>query len=317
MNHLPIKLILIFLFLNLAIESFPQAEVSISSNWYNRAGYNPASIARDDYLYVFSNIRQQWIGIKGAPTTLTLQASEYFRDLKSAFGFSLTGDKIGVQQTLNPMLSYAYRILYDRYNWISMGLSAGIFLRSQNGARHEAETRYDPSIIYDTRTVFWPDINLGFEYQTRNFIYSLSSTHLPALWKADSLFLFANHRYGSIKYKSNDFRLYNYCIGVQVINKYDQFIVEGNVCFRIKHQTGLISGPREILELGLTYRSSRVLTLLFGTYLTPDCKLGYAFSQSFLPGYYANGSHEILFEYRIPKKAAFMRNYHDRENWYN
>jgi type IX secretion system PorP/SprF family membrane protein len=301
----------------MAKESFPQADISNSSNWYNRAGFNPASITRDDYLYIFSNIRQQWIGIEGAPTTLTLQGSQYIRDLKSAFGFSLIGDKIGVHQTLNPMFSYAYRIIYDRHKWISMGLSAGIYLRSYNGAKYEAEMLNDPSIIYDFNTIIWPDIHLGFEHQTKHFIYSISSTHLPSIWKNDSLFLFASHRYGSIIYKSTDFKRYNYSIGVQAINKHNQFLVEGNACLRIKHQTGLISGPREILELGLTCRSSGILTFLFGTYVTPDCKIGYSFSQSFIPGYYANGTHEILFEYRIPKKAAFMRNYHDRENWYN
>jgi len=294
-----------------------QADISMPTHWYNRANYNPATIARVDYLYLFSDVRQQWAGVKGAPITLNLQASEYFLDLKSAFGFSLVADKTGATQSFNPMLTYAYRINYNRYRFLSLGLSAGVFTRSVNGSLFEAETIVDPSINYNVEWTIRPDVNLGFEYQTPHFIYSISSTHLLSVGKPNSLFLIANHRYVSVIYKTTDPVLFNFNAGLQVVNRQNLVVIEGNACFRFKHQTGLISGPREIFELGLTLRTSRLLTALFGVNITPDLKVGYVYNQSFITGYYPNSTHEIMLEYRIEKKAAFTRQYHNRVYWYN
>jgi type IX secretion system PorP/SprF family membrane protein len=310
------RLFLVLSGLFFTLKAMPQSDISMSTNWYNRASYNPAAITRDDYLYLFSNIRQQWTGVKGAPTTLNIQGSQYFYDLHSAFGFSLTADKIGATQSVDPIFSYAYRIMYGRERWLSMGLSAGLFFRSINNSLYEAVVIDDPSISSEVENLLRPDANLGFEYQTKHFIYSLSTTHLFSLFKPNNLTLISNHRYCSVVYKNNDPSYYNYNLGLQLINRQNIFIVEGSACFRIKHQTGLISGPREICELGAIVRSSRQLTLLAGLNITPNCKVGYAFNQSFITGYYPNSTHEIVFEYRIKKKTASMHQYRNVGMWY-
>jgi len=79
-----------------------QADISMATHWYYRANYNPASIARTEYAYFFTNVRQQWIGIAGAPQVFNVQASQYIHDMRSAFGLSLVGDKIGVTKAYNP-----------------------------------------------------------------------------------------------------------------------------------------------------------------------------------------------------------------------
>lgn len=71
----------------LSQEIFSQADISMATHWYNRANYNPASIARTNYLYLFTNVRQQWVNVAGAPQVLNLQTSFYNENLKSAFWF--------------------------------------------------------------------------------------------------------------------------------------------------------------------------------------------------------------------------------------
>jgi len=295
-----------------------QADISMATHWYNRANYNPASIAKTEYLYFFSNVRQQWIGIDGAPKVFNMQASQYVNDMNSAFGISLVGEKIGVTQAYNPMLSYAYRISNDRDWWFSMGLSAGVFSRLTNGSLYEAETTVDPSISYTREQITKPDANVGFEFQSTYFIVSISSTHILSVNKSDNFFLNTNHRYGSVIFKNTNPDLFNFHAGMQVINRYNMTVVEGNVSFRFKRPTLLQSGPREIFDIGLTYRSSSQLTLLLGINLSSNLKVGYAYDQSFIKGIYPNGSHELMLEFRIPSRAA---NAHfqgeDRESWYH
>lgn len=288
----------------LATNALAQADISMATHWYNRANYNPASIAKTDYIYLFSNVRKQWVGVDGAPTVFNVQASEYFHSIHSAFGISLVSDRIGATQAINPMLTYAYRISNERDWSLSMGLSAGVFSRFVDNSLLEAENVSDPSIYSTMERIIRPDANVGVEFQNAHFIFGLSTTHLFSIAKDSTRFLNSNNRYGYAIYKNTDSELFNYNVGLQVVNRSNLTVFEGNASIRFKHATGLNSGPREIFDVGMTYRSSNQLTLLFGLNLSPNLRVGYAYDQSFMTGYNKNSSHEIMVEYRIPSKAA-------------
>jgi type IX secretion system PorP/SprF family membrane protein len=300
------------------LKAIAQADISMATHWYNRANYNPSSIARTDYMYLFSNIREQWIGVDGAPKVFNVQASQYIHQMRSAFGFSLVGEKVGLTYAYNPMVTYAYRISNSNKWSFSMGLSAGVFARTVNGSLFEAETILDPAISYGTHKTMRPDLNVGFEWQSAHLILSMSSTHLFSINKSDQMFLNNNHRYGSVIYKNSDLTILNYHVGVQVVNRKSMTIVEGNVSLRFKNPTGLVGGPRELFDLGLTYRTSSQMTLLFGLNVSQNLRLGYAYDSSFITGYNMNGTHEIMVEFRIPSKASATLTHCDNVDfWYH
>ncbi|MEI6142093.1 MAG: PorP/SprF family type IX secretion system membrane protein [Mariniphaga sp.] len=310
--------ILIILSLTSGIKVMAQADISMATHWYNRANYNPASIARPEYFYLFSNVRNQWVGVKGAPQVLNLQASAYIHDLHSAFGLSIVSDKIGVTKSYNPMVTYAHRISNARDWSLSMGFSAGVFARSVDGSLYESITILDPAIQYDITSTIKPDANIGFEYQSNHFILSLSSTHLFSVYRADTLFLNTTHRYGSLTYTNNNPELFNYHLGIQVVNRHNLTVIEGKAGIRFKRPTFLAGGPKEIFDIGITYRSSQQITLLFGLSVSQNMRVGYAYDQGFSQGYTPNGSHEIMIEFRIPSKAASTRcNCMNADYWYH
>jgi len=309
--------ILLAVFAVFGTKVYAQADISMATHWYNRANYNPASIARPEYIYLFSNARSQWNGINGAPMVYNVQVSEYIHSLRSAFGISMVSDQIGVTQAINPMITYAYRLANDRGWSLSMGLSAGVFSRFVNGSLFEAENTNDLLLFSDIEKVIKPDANFGVEFQNAHLVFGISTTHLFSIAKDSSLFLNSNHRYGYAIYKNTDSEILNYNIGMQVVNRYNLTVLEGNASIRFKHPTGLSTGPREIFDLGLTYRSSSQMTLLFGLNISSNLRVGYAYDQSFSVGYSQNASHEIMLEYRIPSKTASVcdqcRNF---EYWY-
>ncbi|MDP4207243.1 MAG: PorP/SprF family type IX secretion system membrane protein [Bacteroidota bacterium] len=311
----------LYIFIAVTLATVPkvraQADISIATYYYNRGSYNPASIARVDYLYLFSNAHLQWTGVKGAPRVFNVQVSGYNHEKRSALGLSIIGDKIGVIQTLNPMLAYAYRASHEQDWAFSMGLSAGIFSRSVSGALYEADEIVDPSIQYTMEKSILPDANIGFEFQNNHFVFSLSSTHLFSMGKSDNLYLNANHRYISAFYKNTNPELFNYHVGLMVINRDNLVTLQGSAYIRFKYQTGLISGPREIFEVGTTYSTSRYQSLLLGLYVSQDFRIAYSFNQTFNQGYSKNGTHEITLEYRIPQRSAFANYYRRRGYWYN
>ena len=297
---------------------YAQADLSMATHWYNRANYNPASIVRTDYIYLFSNVRQQWLGVVGAPKVINLQGSEYVNDIHSAFGISLAGEKIGATQAYNPMVTYAYRLSNNQSWSLAMGLSLGIFTRFINNTLLVAETSSDPSLNREIEKITRPDANVGLEFQTKYFIGSISSTHILSVNKTDLSFLNTTHYYGSVIYKNSNFELFNYHIGLQVVNQSNLTVLESNLNIRFKRPTGLQSGPREIFDLGFTYRTSQEMILLIAFNVTSYLRIGYAFGQSFNIGYDANGTHELMLEYRIPSKAASTRGqFENQEYWYH
>jgi type IX secretion system PorP/SprF family membrane protein len=286
-----------------------QADISMATHWNNRAYYNPAFIARTDFLYLFANVRKQWIGVDGAPEVLNLQASQYFDNIRSAIGVSIVSDKIGVTRSYNPLISYAYRIAKKDVWILAMGLSAGIFSRSVNGNLFEADNSFDPNLFDETRKYFSPDVNAGVEFQNNHFILGISSTHLFSTSRTDTLIATTNHRYAYAIYKNDETKLISYSTGLQVINKYCATILEGNFTLRVRHQPRnmsgvLLRGPQELFDVGLTCRTSRQMTVQLGMMLNSYLRIGYAYDQSLFRGYSQNQTHEIMLEYRIPAKAA-------------
>lgn len=283
---------------------YSQADISMATHSYNRANYNPATIARTDYIYLFSNVRSQWLDIDGAPTVINMQASKYFHSIRSAFGFSMICDKIGITQLLNPMLSYAFRISNNRDRSLSFGLSAGVFARSINGSLYNPDIIGDPFLNRNLENSIIPDVNAGAEFESTYFIFGISSTHLLSIGKMENQFSNSNHRYAYAIYKNTDNQMFNYNIGLQAVNRSNLTVMEITGGIRLKHPTGLSWGSRELFDVGLTYRTSQQLTFLFGINLSSDLRIGYAYDLSLIPGYYQNGSNEIMLEYRIPSKDS-------------
>jgi type IX secretion system PorP/SprF family membrane protein len=300
-----------------------QADITMATHWNNRAYYNPAFITRTDYLYLFTDVRRQWMGIDGSPEVLNVQASQYFQSMRSALGISLVIDKIGVTQSYNPMVAYAFRIAKKDKWTLSMGLSAGLFSRSVNGSLFEPDNLQDPSLLYYNLKSTKPDANVGVEFQNIHFIYGISSTHLFSMGKSDSLIRNANHRYAYAIYKNDEPRQFSYSAGVQIINKYNSTVVEGNVSLRLKHKPRLMEGTllrgsQELLDFGLTCRSSRQMTFNLGMMITSYIRIGYAYDQSLFSSYARNQTHEIMLEYRIPARSSSpVVKCGSKEYWYH
>ncbi|MDX8339705.1 PorP/SprF family type IX secretion system membrane protein [Draconibacterium sp. IB214405] len=292
---------------------FAQTDIGESSHWYNRGNYNPASIARPGYLYIFSNYRRQWVGIDGAPTVYNLNASGYVDEYNSAFGIALTKDEVGLTSALNPTFQYAYRVMFREDLNLAMGLSAGIYSREINATAYEAEVITDPVLDYTTEKFFSPDASVGFELQSKHFLYGLSTTHLFALWKEDDEFLITNHRYAYFIYRNSELELYNLTAGVQVANRRNLTLVQATAILRIKKPTGLIKGPTELFDIGVTAYSEKQLTLLTGINITRNMRVGYTYDFNFGANKIGNGSHEIVFEYRIPLRIIRDNGY----PWYD
>lgn len=300
----------LFLFILLAEA---QTELGTTSHWYSRTNYNPASIARPGFIYIFSNYRKQWTGFEGAPELYNVQASGFYDKQNSALGISMVKDKIGLTSAINPSLQYAYRVGLKEYLDLSLGLSIGVYSRRVNASAYDAEIIDDPTLNYVDQCYTSPDAAFGLELEGKHFIAGLSTTHLIAIWKPDSEFLISNHRYCYILYKNTDSELYNFTGGIMLGNRKNVNILETTAIIRFKLPTGLQKGPTELFDLGLTYRTTNQLTLITGLNLSPNLRVGYIYDFNFGMNTTGSNSHEIVLEYRFPLRLTRQTNY----IWYN
>ena len=308
-----IILILALAFCFLELKTLAQSDISMSTHWYNRASYNPASIVKPDYYYLFSNARKQWTGISGSPLIFNVQASVYNEEIRSGFGISLINDNIGLTHVFNPTFLYAHRVALNDQLYLSLGLSFGAFIRTVNASLFEAETIIDPALDYVDELNTRPDANVGFEFQGRYFFLGASTTHLFSINKTHNTLLNTNHRYAYVYYKNSDNDLFNVLIGTQVINRYNLNVYEGHAMIRFKYPTGLLKGPRELFDIGCSWRSTNQMTLLLGINITADLRAGYAYDYDFDLPKDKKGSHELVIEYRLP---ALSKNSCPGTNWY-
>lgn len=300
----------------LPIGLLAQTDISMATSWYNRGNYNPASIARPDYIYLFSNYRNQWAGVDGAPTVYNVQASLYSYPMKSAFGISVVDDQIGITNSFNPMLTYAYRISGEEWA-LSFGLSLGVFNRTIDVSQYSAVDDDDQALYETLEATTKPDANVGVEFQNRHFILGASTTHLFSIGKQENIYLNSNHRYLYGIYKNTNPELFSYYLGMQVVNHYNIFETEGSAIVRLKAPTGLMTGSRELIDLGVKYTSTSEMTALFGVNISSQLRVGYAYEYTFHTGYSKNGTHEVMLEYRIPFKSDKCVLCHDGSgDWY-
>jgi len=293
-------LLLLIIIICMSSKLLAQSDINMTTHWYNRASYNPAFIARPDYLYLFTNVRSQWLGVDGAPKTLNVEASGYIESLNSAFGISIVNDKIGLTSSINPTVLYAYRI-GDDLNWsLSFGLSGGIVSRSINTSDFNPKTPSDPTLYKYNDNSLQPDANVGVEFENNHFILGISSTHLFALKNSANLFLNSNHRYAYAIYKNTSNEMLNYNLGLQMVNRENLTILEGNARVQFRKPLGLTNSLRNIFDIGLTCRTSKMITFLIGFNIVQDLHIGYAYDQSFISGLSTYSTNEIMLEYRIP-----------------
>jgi type IX secretion system PorP/SprF family membrane protein len=153
-----------------------QQDALFTQYTYNKLLVNPAYAGSQDGFNINLVNRTQWIGISGAPNTLTMSGHTAVRDNKVGLGLNIFRDAIGPTVTNGFMGTYSYRLISENAA-ISFGIQAGLLYYDFNWAEMNLK---DQDYLFDPSNVrrITPDVNIGFYYQTEKFFAGLSSKHL-------------------------------------------------------------------------------------------------------------------------------------------
>jgi type IX secretion system PorP/SprF family membrane protein len=162
---------------------------------------NPSFAGRDGYTTVNLTVREQWVGLTGAPSTYA--ASFQTRILKNSFiskstavrkkivkptkggkvglGGYIFNDNNGIMKRTGFQLAYAYHISMGRTGGIPNDLSFGLAMTAYQFAVNTNGLIYDqadPLLNSYDRSVFIPDFNFGASFTTSKYYVGFAMSNL-------------------------------------------------------------------------------------------------------------------------------------------
>jgi len=290
-----------------------QQDPQFSMYMFNRQIINPAFVGLEGWTNLTSAVRTQWVGIEGAPKTITASINSPVEILHGAIGAVLYNDRIGQFNTNVLKANYAYRIdLGEPDDQHSLQIGIGLGLLNKN-------------IDFKFRTVFnnsWSDgsedpllttlqgngsgtlfdLGAGLYYQfKRNKGYiGIGSEHLTE----PSLKSLGDGLNAKIP------RHYNLLAGYRInLNALNMTMVPSIMLKNAGPQTQLDINLNLVFDpivLGVSYRIGDALIGLMGLQATDNLFVAYSYDYTLSKlGPYTSGSHELVITYLIPTKVKF------------
>lgn len=262
---------------------------------------NPAVAGNRGALSVAAFYRRQWVGISGAPETISLTADAPFFDNKVGLGLIIVNDKVGVTKETQFITNYSYNIELGNGK-LSFGLGAGIITTNTAWSDLVVLDPGDELYLVDSKLFVVPSFSFGTYYTYKNFFAGLS---IPK-------FLSYTFNYDKNKYS------------VQVDPGQYNFMLSTGYLYTVSPRLKLL--PSTLITLtpekkllydlnahvnfldrfwaGASYRNGRSITGLFQFHVNDQFRIAYTYNFD-IGGIqtYSSGSHEIMLRYEFKYKV--------------
>lgn len=280
-----------------------QQEALYSQYMFNQQIYNPAYTGIKGGMNINGFVRNQWMGLEGAPETQTLSVDRLMDDEKSAFGVHFVNDAIGAQKSTSLFANYAYWLPVNDKHRLSFGVAAGVSQDMLDGTKLRPTENDDIAIPLDLQKRIYPDVTAGIYLTNDKYYVGFSASKLiSSLSKPQYNF-------------SQTYRHYYFTAGyVATLNDdvkiYPSLLIKNDFKAPMQYDISTMILMREVLWMGLSYRNSmkqmqqgfiagssdNTLALIARLSILKNYKLGYAydFNRSNIAAS-AGGTHEISF----------------------
>ena len=258
---------------------------------------NPAFAGSRGALNIAAFYRKQWVGIAGAPETMTLAIDAPMLDDKLGLGLIIISDKIGVTNATQINTNYAYKISAGE-GVLSLGLGAGMVVTHTAWSDLIVLDPGDEYYLDDSRVFVVPNFSFGTYYSYHNFFAGFS---IPKL--LGYKFNFDKNKYVLKNDPEEYYFLFNtgYLFDISpklrflpstliAFSPNDKLIYDINAHFNFVNR----------LWIGGSYRNDRSIGALLQFQINNQLKFGYTYDFDFGNlRTYSSGSHEIMLRYEF------------------
>nr|WP_290938501.1 type IX secretion system membrane protein PorP/SprF [Haliscomenobacter sp.] len=169
----------LLILLGLSVVAKAQQENQFTQFQHYKLGFNPAYAGNAEGISIAALVRQQWLGIKGAPQVQLVSLNMPVLNNRVGIGANFARASIGVTNQYTAELAYAYRIPAPRGH-LNLGLMTSIRNFQMNFSELEGSQPIanDGAIPAGLQSKYVPNFGAGIYYNAQNFYIGLSSPRL-------------------------------------------------------------------------------------------------------------------------------------------
>lgn len=159
------------LFLCIGWNASAQQDPMFTMYMHNPVAINPAYAGSRGTLNMVAMHRQQWVGLDGAPKTLTLSVNSPFIGYNVGIGLSLIHDEIGPVKQTGIYADYSYHLKISSGTKLAFGLKGGVNMYDVNLLNLLGSQNDDHLVLYGARKMFLPNFGIGsYLYSDRFYV---------------------------------------------------------------------------------------------------------------------------------------------------
>ncbi len=148
-----------------------QQDPMFTQYMHNPVSINPAYAGSRGTLNVVAMHRQQWVGMDGAPKTLTLSVNSPFLNYNVGVGLSLIYDQIGPIKQTGIYADYSYHLKLTTDVKLAFGLKGGVNMYDINLLDLRGAEDDDLVALYGYRKMYLPNFGVGsYLYSDRFYV---------------------------------------------------------------------------------------------------------------------------------------------------
>jgi len=272
-----------------------QQDPMFTQYMHNPVTINPAYAGSRGTLNFTAMNRQQWVGIDGAPRTMTFSVNSPFNGYKVGIGFSLIYEEIGPSKQTGIYADYSYHLKLNQKIKLAFGLKGGVNVYDINKSNLRGTQGDDFEMSRAFQKLYLPNVGVGSYLYSDRFYVGLS---IPKLLQ-NSLSDNAN----TLNALNKEERHY-FLTGGLVVDLSENVRFKSSSTIRIVNGSPVsveLSGAfllHDKLWLGGMYRLGDSVGALVKFDITSQLSLGYAFdmTQSRLR-VDSQGTHEVYVSY--------------------
>ncbi len=296
MKQKNLKILTVILILLFGFESFGQQDPMYTQYMYNTLAVNPGYAGSRDALSITALLRQQWVGITGAPSTQSLVMHSPIYNDNMGLGLSVINDKIGPTQQTQVYADYSYTIQTSDNAKLAFGLKAGLSIYQADLTQLHSIAGGDQN-IYNIDNKLLPNVGVGVFYYNDKGYLGLSA---PKLFQPNiSIYNSSTSTVSNAVLRRHYFLIGGYVFDLSEKIKFKpSFLLKAVEGAPLSADLSANFFFNNKFGLGLAHRFDDSFSGLLQYYVTPQFRIGYAYDFTTTElRHYNSGSHELMLGY--------------------
>ncbi len=284
-----LRLVLLsFILLIFVNHCFAQWDPSFSQYMNNQLCINPAYTGVRNTIATNVNVKKQWLGVDGSPTTYLIGINAPINKSLSAVGGLLSNNNIGPVNSYNGLFSYAHLVKLNDQLHLSLGLNVGANYQNISLSKIDVVSSNDPMFQSDISNQINADMGAGAFLFSSTFYVGLSFPHLIETKFSE--------------YKNIEVPTYlrsAYLSSGIVFNLNEMLALKPSTLFKMDEDKDMNLDLNMLITLnkkitfGASYRLKHTMAFIVNTQISKQLLVGYSYDINKSANSIGKNSHEI------------------------